>query len=173
MSLAKAAPIFQQSLEGLAHAHAKGFMHRDLKPHNLLLAGSEGKWTAKLGDFGMAKSFEQAGLSGMTVTGNAGGTPAYMPREQVINFRQVKPVTDVWSLGATFYGMLTGQLPRDFPRGVDPMEVVLGGRIVPIRERDADIPKKLAEVIDRSLAVNPKDRWQDAAQMLDALGKVL
>ena len=109
----------------------------------------------------------------MTVTGNVGGTPAFMPREQVINFRQVKPVTDVWSLGATFYGMLTGQLPRDFPRGVDPMEVVLGGGIVPIRERDAGIPKKLAEVIDRSLAVNPKDRWQDAAQMRDALGKVI
>ena len=148
-------------------------MHRDLKPHNLLLSGREGKWTAKPGDFGMAKSFAQAGLSGMTVTGNVGGTPAYMPREQVINFRQVKPVTDVRSLGATFYGMLTGQLPRDFPRGVDPMEVVLGGRIVPIHERDAGIPKKLAEVIDRSLAVNPKDRWQDAAQMHHALGKAL
>ena len=112
-----------------------------------------------------APTSEQAGLSGMTVTGNVGGTPAYMPREQVINFRQVKPVTDVWSLGATFYCMLTGQLPRDFPRRVDPMEVALGGRIVPIRERDAGIPTKLAEVIDRSLAVNPKDRWQDAAQM--------
>src|SRR6266853_1956761 len=97
----------------------------------------------------------------------------YMPREQVINFRLVKPVADVWSLGATFYCMLTGQLPRDFPRGVDPMELVLGGRIVPIRERDASIPKKLAEVIDRSLAVNPKERYQDAAQMHDALVKAL
>ena len=109
----------------------------------------------------------------MTVNGNVGGTPAYMPREQVINFRQVKPVTDVWSLGATFYCMLTGQLPRNFPRGVDPMEVVLGGRIVPIRERDAGIPKKLAEVIDRSLAVDVDERYQDAAQMHDALAKVL
>jgi len=70
LSLAQAAPILRQSLEGLAHAHAKGFVHRDLKPHNLLLAGREGNWTAKIGDFGMAKSFEQAGLSGMTVTGN-------------------------------------------------------------------------------------------------------
>lgn len=65
------------------------------------------------------------------------------------------------------------RMPRDFRRGVDPMEVVLGGRVVPIRERDAGISKKLAEVIDRSLAVNPKERYQDAAQMLDALGKAL
>ena len=109
----------------------------------------------------------------MTVTGNVGGTPAYMPREQVINFRQVKPVTDVWSLGATFYCMLTGKLPRNFQRGVDPMQVILGGNVIPIRERDAGIPKKLAEVIDSSLAVNPTDRYQDAAQMHDALVKVL
>ena len=107
----------------------------------------------------MAKSFQQAGLSGMTVTGNYAGTPGFMPREQVINFRQVKPVTDVWSLGATFYCMLTGQIPRDFPRGVDPMEVVLGSRIVPIRERDASLSKKLAAVIDHSLVVNPKERF--------------
>ncbi|HEV7406294.1 MAG TPA: FHA domain-containing serine/threonine-protein kinase [Chthoniobacteraceae bacterium] len=171
--LKEAAPAMRQCLEGLAHAHAQRFVHRDLKPANLLLAGAEGKRVAKLGDFGMAKSFEQAGLSGMTVTGSYGGTPGYMPREQVINFRQVKPVTDVWSIGATFYCMLTGQVPRDFPRGVDPMEVVLGGRIVPLRERDAALPKKLAEVIDRSLAMNPQERYQDAAQMLEALVKAL
>ena len=173
LSLAQAGPLMRQSLDGLAHAHSKGFVHRDLKPHNLLLAGTEGKWTAKIGDFGMAKSFQQAGLSGMTVTGNYAGTPAFMPREQVINFKQVKPVADVWSLGATFYAMLTGAIPRDFPRGVDPMEVVLGGRIVPIRERDAGVPKKLAEVIDRSLLVNPKERFQDAAEFRKALEKAL
>ncbi len=136
-------------------------------------SGAEGERVAKIGDFGMAKSFEQAGLSGMTMTGGVGGTPAFMPREQVINFLQVKPVSDVWGLGATFYCMLTGRLPRDFPRGVDPMEVVLGGRVVPLRERDAALPRKLAEVIDRSLAVSPKARYLDAAQMHDALVKVL
>jgi len=121
----------------------------------------------------MAKSFQQAGLSGMTVTGDCAGTPVFMPREQVVNFRQVKPVSDVWSLGATFYCMLTGHGPRDFPPGVDPMEVVLGGKAVPIRRRDATLPKKLAEVIDRSLAVKPEDRFQDASEFRRALKKAL
>ena len=197
LSLAQATPIMRDCLEGLAHAHGKGFVHRDLKPQNILLAKAPARnpaftrpgppeggtpnqlppraseWIAKIGDFGMAKSFQQAGLSGMTVTGNYAGTPGFMPREQVINFRQVKPVTDVWSLGATFYCMLTGQIPRDFPRGVDPMEVVLGGKIVPIRERDASISKKLAAVIDHSLVVNPKERFQDATEFRKALEAVL
>ena len=173
LPLVQAGPIMRDCLEGLAYAHAKGFVHRDLKPHNILLGGRDGNRVVKIGDFGMAKSFEQAGLSGMTVTGDYAGTPAFMPREQVINFRQVKPVTDVWSLGATFYCMLTGQIPRDFPRGVDPMEVVLGGKVIPIRERDAGVPRKLAAVIDRSLVVSPKERFQDATEFRKALEAAL
>ena len=53
----------------------------------------------------MAKNFQQAGLSGMSLTGTFAGTPLFMPREQFINFKYVKPVSDVWSLGATFYNM--------------------------------------------------------------------
>jgi serine/threonine-protein kinase len=173
LPLAKAGPIMLQTLEGLAHAHRHGFVHRDLKPGNLLLAGTTGCWIAKIGDFGIAKSFQQAGLSGMTVTGNYAGPPGFMPREQVINFRQVKPTSDVWSLGASFYAMLTGQLPRDLPRGVDPIQVVLEGKIVPIRRRDASIPKKLAEVIDRSLALKPQDRFQDAVTFHRAIKQAL
>jgi len=162
-----------QSLEGLAYAHRHNIVHRDLKPHNLLLAGSDGRWTAKIGDLGMAKNFEKAGLSGRTLTGAYAGTPQFMPREQVINFKYVKPVSDVWSLGATFYGMLTGQTPHDFPRGLDPIEVVLGGKIIPIRQRDASLPKKLAEVIDRSLMVKPQERFQDASEFRRALEPAL
>jgi pSer/pThr/pTyr-binding forkhead associated (FHA) protein len=171
VTVREAAPLMLDSLAGLAHAHAAGFVHRDLKPHNLLLTGPPAR--AKVGDFGLAKNFQQAGLSGMTMTGAAGGTVAYMPREQVINFRYVKPVSDVWSIAATFYHLLSGKLPRDHPLGVDPLQVVLNGQPVPLLHRDPTLPASLAEVIDRGLSINPTTRYADAGAMREALAQVL
>jgi serine/threonine protein kinase len=121
----------------------------------------------------MAKNFTQAGFSGMTVTGSYGGTPPFMPREQVINFKYVQPVSDVWALGATYYNMLTGNYPLDFRPGVDHVKVILNDTPVPIRKRRSDIPANLAEVIDHSLAVKTKDRYQNAGEMLSAIRKAL
>jgi serine/threonine protein kinase len=173
LSLQEAAPIILDSLEGMAHAHRENFVHRDLKPQNILLQGSDGKQVAKIGDFGMAKDFTKAGFSGMTVTGSWGGTPPFMPREQVINFKYVQPVTDVWALGATYYNMLTGNYPLDFGHEPDPVKVILKGTPTPIRRRRTDIPTRFAEVIDRSLEVKTQDRYQDAGEMLAAMRKVL
>lgn len=173
LAVPEAGAIALQALEGLAYAHGKQVVHRDLKPPNILLSGSDGNWSAKIGDLGMAKNFQRAGLSGMTLTGSYAGTPHFMPREQVINFKFVKPVSDVWSMGATLYNMLTGQTPRDFPKGRDPMEVVLRDEVVPIRRRSATIPPKVAEVIDRALANDPKSRYPTAAEMKAALERVL
>jgi serine/threonine protein kinase len=128
---------------------------------------------AKVSDFGLAKSFQKAGFSGMTATGAAAGTYPFMPREQLTNFKFVKPVSDVWSMGATFYFLLTGQFPRDFRRGADPVEVILRGGIVPMRKRDARIPRKVAEVIDRAVADKSNDRYQTAAEFRQALVKAL
>ena len=114
LQLAK--PIILQSLDALAHAHAKGFVHRDLKPSNILLSFARNDVVAKLSDFGLAKSFEKAGLSGLTLTGNYAGTPYFIPREQITNFKYVKPVSDVWSMGATIYNMLTGHFPLSIQR---------------------------------------------------------
>jgi eukaryotic-like serine/threonine-protein kinase len=173
LSVAEAGPMMLQILEGLAFAHAKGIVHRDLKPQNLLLANLAGRRTAKISDFGLAKNFERAGFSGMTVTGSYAGTPYFMPREQVTNFKQVKPVSDVWSIGATFYHMLTGQVPLDFPRGKDPLEVILRGTVVPIRQREAGVRQSVADVIDRATATDPKRRFPTAAEMHDVLVKAL
>ncbi|MBN2559616.1 MAG: protein kinase [Phycisphaerae bacterium] len=168
-----AGPIMLDALEGLAYAHDQDFVHRDLKPANILLTGPPETGTAKVTDFGLSKNFEKAGFSGMTVTGAVAGTPVFMPREQVTNFKYVKPATDVWSMGATLYNMLTGRFPRDMRRGQDPMEVILNGKIVPVRKRESSIPKKVAEVIDRSLENDLKARYQDAGEMRQALVKAL
>ena len=173
LALSEAGPIMVQALDGLAFAHKKEIVHRDLKPANILLAGTKSQRIAKVSDLGLAKNFQKAGFSGMTVTGSYAGTPAFMPREQVTNFKRVQPPTDVWSMGATLYNMLTGQIPRNFRRGQDEMEVILHGSIVPIRERDSSIPKRVAEVIDRALVNKVSDRYQSAVKMRKALEKVL
>jgi serine/threonine protein kinase len=174
LTLAEAGPIMLQALEGLAFAHKQGFVHRDLKPQNILLSGSESRWMAKIADLGLAKSFINAGLSGMTMTGGGfSGSLLFMPHEQVANFKYVKPVSDVWSMGASFYNMLTGNFPRPIKPGQDPVEAILNGNIVSIRQRYPQIPKDVATVIDCSVAQDPKDRYQTAGDMLKALARVL
>lgn len=172
LSIEEAGSIVLQILEGLSHAHDRDIVHRDIKPQNILLTAKSGG-TAKLSDFGLAKNFQKVGLSGMTVTGQVAGTFAFMPREQLTNFKRVKPVGDVWSIGATLYFMLTGKTPRDFPPGQAQAEVVMRGEIVPIQNRNASIPVNLAGVIDRAVARDAKDRHQTAEEFHDALMKVL
>ena len=172
LSLPEAGRIIMQALEGLSYAHEQKFVHRDLKPQNILLTAKE-SGMAKVSDFGLAKNFEKAGLSGMTATGDVAGTFAFMPREQLTNFKHVKSVSDVWSMGATLYFMLTGETPLDFPKGQTPAEVVMRGEIVPIRRRAPSIPVKVAEVIDRAVARDAKHRYQTAAEFREALMRVL
>lgn len=172
LSLVEALPVLQQTLDGLAFAHQKGFVHRDLKPANILLTGNHPP-VAKLADFGLAKNFERAGFSGMTATGIAGGTPVFMPREQLIQFRATNPVSDVYSLAAAFYYMVTASLNREFPEDKDPIEVILRGGSIPLRNRDAQIPKKLARIIDRALSDEPKDRFPSAVEFRKELSKAL
>lgn len=167
-----ALPIMRQALQGLAFVHHNNVVHRDLKPQNILLAGTPASPIAKIADLGLAKNFERAGLSGHTMTGAYAGTPFYMPKEQLTGYKYVKPVSDVWSLGATFYNMLTGATPSDFPKGCDPLDVILKGEIIPIRRRDPGISAGLAEVLDRAVVASAKDRYADAGEMLEALRKV-
>jgi len=160
--------IALEALDGLAFAHEQGFVHRDLKPENLLLADNAGSG-AKVTDFGLAKSFQQAGLSGMTATGAVAGTLYFMPREQLTQFRLLKPVSDVWSMGATLYHMLTGAYPREFRPGEDPLPVILRGGVVPIRARDPRLPEAIAAVVDRSVVDAVAERYQTAGEFRAAL----
>jgi serine/threonine protein kinase len=170
---AEASGLMLQVLDGLSYAHAKGFVHRDLKPHNMLLTDGTPA-VAKVSDFGLAKNFEQAGFSGFTATGAVvAGTFAFMAREQLIDFRFVKPVSDVWSAAATLYFLVTAYFPRDFGPGEDEMEIILRGGVVPILERNPAIPVRLAQVIDRALADDLAHRFDSAAAFSAALKEAL
>ena len=190
LPIKEAVPIVLQALEGLQFIHqveipgvqlangkvttAKGLVHRDLKPANIFLARTAvGKTIAKIADVGVGKAFGTAGLSGHTRTGSVAGSPALMPRQQVINFKFVRPEVDVWAMAASLYLMLTGYFPREFPDHLDFFRVVLETQPIPIRERDASIPKELAEVIDLALIDNPAIHFQSAMELKQALVKAL
>jgi len=182
LSVEEAVPIVLQALDGLIYAHqaeipqvkladgtygrGRGLVHRDLSPNNLFLCGTGSSRIVKVADFGLAKAFDTAGLSGQTSTGTAAGKPYFMPRQQVVNFRYAKPEVDVWAMAACLYQMLTGKfVPRDFPRNKDPWQIVLNTGAVPIRKRDPAIPARLAEVIDHALVDKPEIKVKTAAEL--------
>jgi eukaryotic-like serine/threonine-protein kinase len=172
LSCAETVTITSQILEALAHAHAQGYIHRDIKDSNILVVGTWPNITAKLTDFGLAKSFTQSGMSGMTLAGEMAGTVAYMPPEQIRNFRDVKPTSDLYSLGMTAYSLITGDLALTLgpkPSIAETIRAIFDQPTVPLRERMPGVPLQIAEIIDRALIKDPAQRWQSATAMRTAL----
>lgn len=167
----EAIPLIIQVLDGLDHAHRSGVVHRDLSMGNILLDKTgAGALIPKISDFGLGKLFSLAGLSGLTQTSDhPAGKPAYMARQQVINFRYAKPAVDVWAAAACLYRMLTGSPPRDFPACQSKWVVVRRDPAVPIRHRDPSIPADLADIIDRALRDTPEIGCQNALELRDPL----
>ncbi|MEC4984741.1 MAG: protein kinase [Oscillatoria sp. PMC 1068.18] len=148
----------------------RGLVHRDIKPSNVLLATTPEGITIKVADFGLAKAFDLAGLSGLTMSGkDLRGTLAFMPRQQALQFKYAQPDVDVWAVAAMLYFLLTGSLPRNFREDKEPLAVLLGENPIPIRERDASIPKPLAEVIDLALRDSSQLHFTTATEFKQAL----
>lgn len=183
LSVDIAVPIILQILDALEYAHnvelpyvkladgkfgkGKGIVHRDLKPSNIFLTNIDGKLVAKIGDYGLSKAFDLAGLSGQTLTGTQAGIPVFMPRQQVLNFKYAQPEVDIWAVAACLYNMLTGCFPRNFTG--DPFLAVLQNNPIPIRQRDATIMQPLAQVIDLALVDKPEIHFKSAAEFKRAL----
>lgn len=160
-------------LDGLAFAHEKGLCHRDLKPSNLLAAKRNKRWIPKIADFGLTKDFEKAGFSGMTATGSYTGSFPYMPREQLTDYKYVNPASDVFSMGASFYRIITGRYPRGDEKGSDPLALILNGEVQPLRNRYPGFHHGLADVLDTSLQTECCERFPNAREMQNALRVVM
>lgn len=100
----------------------------------------------------------------MTATARDSDNFHFLPLERVSDFRDVRPQSDLWSLGAVFYYVLTGQFPRD-RIGDEPLSGILDSEPIPIRDRDVRVPESVARAFDRALNANPKKRFPSAASM--------
>jgi hypothetical protein len=164
--------IITQALDALSYAHSQGYIHRDIKDQNILVSGSWPHLTAKLTDFGLAKSFAQSGMSGVTMAGEMAGTIAYMPPEQLKNFRDVRPQSDIYAVGMTAYSLLTGELALNLGGKTsiaETIKAIFDHPAIPLRQRAPHLPATVCEIIDRSLLKDPTERWQSAGAMRTAL----
>jgi len=159
----EAVGLVLQACRGLAHAHAAGLVHRDVKPQNLLLR-EDG--TVKVADFGIARAAETTVL---TEVGTVLGTAAYLSPEQALG-EEVTPAADVYSLGAVLYELLAGQPPYEFESLADLAAKQASGQITPLGELAPDVPRRVEDAVMRSLARNPSFRPASATAFAQALG---
>jgi len=157
--------LLQASL-GIAHAHALGIIHRDIKPRNLFLARrDDGSSLLKVLDFGIAKST----ATDLTQTGTTLGTPRYMAPEQLRSARTVDARTDVWALGVVLYELLCGKPIFDGDTATELAVSIVIDPHVPLRTRKPELPVALEAIVDRCLAKEPGDRYADVHALAVAL----
>jgi WD40 repeat protein/serine/threonine protein kinase len=191
-----AAAVMLALARGLEHAHRQGVLHRDLKPANVLLKPRPGTtpqdaspgsddpatsgisklfpFTPKLGDFGICKAFDLSPDTTATRTGMVLGTAAYMPPEQAVGTAsELGPQSDVYSLGAILYEILTGRPPFEGVSSAEVLKQVLVDRPVSIRATRRDVPAALDAICLKCLEKSPAQRYATAAELADDLRRFL
>jgi eukaryotic-like serine/threonine-protein kinase len=160
--------IIGQTARGLAHAHEKGVVHRDIKPDNILL-GKDG--TVKISDFGTAKSFVDE--DSLSRTGVIIGTPYYISPEQVRAEKTIDHRADLYALGGTLYHALTGRVPFEAPTAMQIMRCHLQDEL----ENPADICPGLSagavQIVTKLMAKSADERYQNASDVAEDIERVL
>ena len=158
--------ILHDVSDALAYAHSRGVIHRDIKPGNVLRSGSH----AVVTDFGVAKAISAALPSvGMTTSGMAIGTPAYMAPEQLAGDPAADHRVDIYAVGLLGYELLAGEAPFKASSPQETMAAQLTRAPEPISKRRPDAPPALAALLTRCLAKNPSDRPQTATEVVSLL----
>jgi serine/threonine-protein kinase len=169
-----ACEIVFQTANGLQHAFEKGMVHRDIKPANLLLDQEPGADTiqVKILDFGLARlaQHETAGSKTLVAKENTVmGTPDFLSPEQSRDLHETDIRSDLYSLGCTFYFLLTAQVP--FPGGNTVDKLIRHNSDEPkaLEELRPDVPKSIAKIVRKLMAKNPDERFQTPDELMDAL----
>src|SRR5690606_23627283 len=158
--------VLREVADALSYAHARGVIHRDIKPDNILMSEEDGR--VMVTDFGIARAITE-GDSRLTATGMAIGTPAYMSPEQSAGDNQIERRSDLSSLGVVGYQMLAGEPP--FVANSTPALLVkhISEMPTPVSQRVPDVPPDLASIVMRLLEKDPARRFEDATEVLQAL----
>jgi eukaryotic-like serine/threonine-protein kinase len=172
-------PHFRDLCHAISYAHSKNVIHRDIKPENVMI-GEFGE-TAVL-DWGLAKVKGEAdevifrpvdgsgGGGGKTIDGRAMGTPSYMPPEQARGtISEVDNVSDIYSVGAVLYEMLTGVPPFEGETAYDTLNMVLGYNIIPVKEKVPSAPRELAAIAEKALSKDKSLRYQNASELISEI----
>ena len=162
MGIAETTKIIAQAADGLNYAHNKGLVHRDIKPANIMLNVQNNPIVM---DFGIAKIM---GGTLHTATGAVLGTAPYMSPEQIKGER-IDPRTDIYSLGITMFEMLGGRPPFNADSAMTLMMMHVTDPVPDLRQIRPDVPASLVAIVNKSLAKNPGDRFQTAAEFAAAL----
>lgn len=166
LSIQNAVGWMCQVLEGLASAHKQKIVHRDIKPANIFLGSRKERRIAQLGDFGLARQYVSDVISGITRTGEYGGTIHYLAPETHGNFRGAQPSADVYSSGATLYYLLTKRKTHLFKDNLRlDLPIAAESDAIPIRDVRSDIPDALARIIHKALSRDLSVRYKDASAM--------
>src|SRR3954469_4672581 len=162
MTPRQAVDILTQACRGLDYAHRNGVGHRDVKPGNLMV-NTDG--VVKLADFGIAKAAEQ---SDITKVGSVLGTAAYLSPEQARG-EPAGPASDMYALGVVSYQLMAGHLPYEAASLTDLARLQESGPPPRLSDEVRDVPPSLSAAVARALARAPANRYEDAAEMEDAL----
>ena len=165
LPLEDALSIAREVADALSFAHARGIVHRDIKPENILLASRH----AVVADFGIAKALTEAGATRLTATGMSIGTPVYMSPEQASGESDLDGRSDLYSLACVLYEMLAGQPPFTGTTAANVVHQHMTAEARPISQLRPAVPPAIVDVLVRSLAKNPADRFSPAAQFAAAL----
>ncbi len=170
LPVAKACNYVHQAALGLQHAHENGMVHRDIKPSNLMLARQGNRAVIKVLDFGLAKvQSEGAAESGLTHEGQMLGTPDYIAPEQISNARRADIRADIYSLGCTFYYLLTGGPPFQGTSLYDILQAHHSMEARPLNLKRPEVPVELAALVAKMMAKEPERRFQTPKDVAEAL----
>lgn len=174
MTLRQAAAVIEQATLGVGHAHKQGVIHRDIKPHNVMLSQIDANEYVKVLDFGLVKAMEQEEEEQLTSTGQVLGTPQYMPPEQA-GGEKVDHRSDLYSLTGVFYYCLTGHSPF----GANTVRKALQASLtqkpptIATYRKGAPVPDSIDRFVQKGLQAEAEERFQSAEEFIESLHAAL